>query len=104
MATDATDMATAIQAGIQAGIQAAMASMKPPSVAVEQTSIDTYQPSEVTVRFRKWTAFNGTAYMRGQQAGFPRSQVADLERRGIVEIMQVAERDIAPGMRRSVTK
>jgi hypothetical protein len=77
---------------------------RPVAAPIQQTSIDEYVPSEVTVRFRKWTAFNGTAYMRGQQAGFPRAQIAELERRGIVEVVQATARDAAPGLRRSVTK
>ena len=61
-----------------------------------QTSIDSYRPAEVTVRFRRWTAFNGTAYMRHQEAGFARHQIAELERQGIVDIVHVTPRELSP--------
>ncbi len=94
--SEVTELATAIAGAINGA--------KPAPVSVEQTSIDAYSPSEVTVRFRKWSAFNGTAYQRGQQAGFSRSQVADLVRTGRAEIVELQERDVAPGLRRSVIK
>lgn len=63
---------------------------------VPQTSVDAYQPTEVTVRFNKTQIFNGTSYMRNQEAGFTRSQVAELARRGIVTVTH--ETRIAAGM------
>ena len=92
--SETQDLATAIVGAINRAA--------PPDRPVEQVSVDSYTPSEVTVRFRRWTAFNGTAYMRFQQAGFPQAQVAELVRQGVVDIVHT--RDNAPGMRRAVTK
>ena len=70
---------------------------------VAQTSLDTYQPTDLTVRFRRWTAFQSTAYLRGQEAGFSRAQVAEMQRRGLpIEIVIPVERQERVG--RSVTK
>lgn len=56
--------------------------------APAHTSIDVYRPTEVTVMFRRWTAFNNTAYMRGQTAGFSRHEAAALRARGLVDIVE----------------
>ena len=39
---------------------------------VEHTSLATRYtaPDEITVQFRKWTTWGGTAYQKGQHAGF----------------------------------
>ena len=72
------------------------------AVPKPQTSIDTYQEPEVAVRFRRWTAFEGTAYQRGQHAGFARAQIAELERRGIVDIVHVREPAVNKMVRKGV--
>jgi hypothetical protein len=100
--SETADLAKTIADGIAVGIATALAGAKAPEGIVQHTSIDVYEPSEVTVRFRRWMTFNGTAYQRGQTAGFTRAQIADLERRGIVDVVQT--RDTAPALRRAVTK
>lgn len=80
--------------------EAAIKAQDPPR---PQTSIDTYTPTEVTVRFRRWTAWANTAYLRGQEAGFSAREADDMKRRGVpIDIVTVLDR--APATARMVTK
>lgn len=56
-----------------------------------QTSVDRYEPSEATVRFRRWFAFGNTAYLRGQEAGFSMAEATVLARRGVADIVHARE-------------
>jgi len=71
-----------------------LAPSAPDGKPVMQTSLAVRgtPPGEVTVRFRRWTAVNVTAYQRGQYAGFPLPVALRLEAQGAVEI--------DPGVRR----
>ena len=55
-----------------------------------QTSIATYHEAPATVRFRRWTAFGGTAYMANQIAGFSVGEAEVLERHGRAVIIRRA--------------
>ena len=73
-----------------------------PDVPKMQTSIDTNSQAPVTVRFRCWTAFGNTAYMRGQEAGFTSWEAEQLVRRGKAVIVHHLDR--SPVQQAPVTK
>ena len=63
-----------------------------------QTSIDTNSEAPAMVRFRRWTAFGNTAYLRGQEAGFSLHDADLLSRRGAADIVHRASRAPVAGM------
>lgn len=63
----------------------------PAAVPIQQTSLDEYQQSEATVRFRKFTLEGNTAYQRHQQAGFTMVEAQRLRREGVADIVHVRE-------------
>jgi predicted metal-dependent phosphoesterase TrpH len=82
---------------------AAPAETKEPDVTtpagkeVAKTSLATRgtPPGEVTVQFRRWTAYGQTAYQRGQFAGFPASVAEQMERAGAVVLDPAYRREPA---------
>lgn len=66
---------------------------------VPQSSVVTRfrHPQEVTVRFKRWTQVGQTAYQKGQCAGFLRPAAEAMVRKGVCEILVMAEPKAAAG-------
>ena len=76
-------------------VQPAVAAAEPPKM---QTSIADYVQAPATVRFRRWTSYGNTAYLRGQEAGFTLHEAEMLERRRAADIIHRASHGPAAGM------
>ncbi len=62
---------------------------------VQQTSVDEYQQSPATVRFRRFTVYGNVGYLRGQEAGFTMAEARGLQQRGMGDIVHTRDASTA---------